>query len=213
MKNKFLVVAMLATTIFTSCNQDKLEDAPLNKETKVSRPYNMLMYKDIVAMLEHYDKTRKPLLENGLGFEDTRMNYYSIETIENYLVYVKTLAKEKNIKITGINFISAAYPYKTKHGTPNYQTNMFMPTTEIRGENVCFDPVYSTKDKIVTMKEMLAKYGYNWVYDTKRDYDNRNVVLKEVKDNLKNRETIEDQMSSAGNLSHKKPPYPDEDSN
>lgn len=158
-------------------------------------------------MLEHYDKTRKPVLENALGFEDTRMNYYSIETIENYLDYVKTLAKEKGIKVTGINFISAAYPLDTERGTPNYQTNMFMPTVEINGKNICFDPVHSTKDKIVTMKEMLAKYGYNWVYDTKRDYDSRNVVLKEVKDNFKNRETIEDQMSSAGNLSHKKPPY------
>ncbi|WP_435261534.1 hypothetical protein [Tenacibaculum sp. nBUS_03] len=158
-------------------------------------------------MLKYYDKTRKPILENALGFEDTRMNYYSIETIENYFDYAKALAKEKGIKVTGINFISAAYPVDTERGIPNYQTNMFMPTVEINGKNICFDPVQSTRDKIVTMKEMLSYYGYNWVYDSKEDYVNRNNLPKTEKQNFRSRDVLEDKMSSAGNLSHIKPPY------
>lgn len=206
MKNKFLVVATLATMIFTSCSQDKLVDAPIDKEAKVSRPYNALNYKELVPMLEHYDETRKPVLEKALGHEDTRMNYFSIETIENYLAYVKALSKEKGIRITGINFVSASYPENTTHGVPNYQTMVFMPTTEINGKNINFDPVQSSKENIVTVKQMLGNYGYNWVYDSKEDYENRNNPSKKIQKNFMKREIMEDSDSGTGNRGTISPP-------
>ena len=192
--------------IFTSCNQDKLVDAPTDKETKVSRPYNALNYKELVPMLEDYDKTRKPVLENALGFEDTRMNYFSIETIENYLAYVKTLAKEKGIKVTGINFVSASYP-KGMHGNENYQTMVFMPTTEVNGKNINFDPVQSSKGNVVTVKQMLASYGYNWVYDSKEDYENRNKPSKKVQQNFIKRDSKSDLESGVANYGNMTPPH------
>ncbi|MGG8496686.1 hypothetical protein ACQY1Q_09730 [Tenacibaculum sp. TC6] len=207
MKNKFLLVATLAAVVFTSCTQDKLEEAPKQEEARISRPYNALNYKELVPMLEHYDQTRKPVLEKALGYEDTRMNYYSIETIENYLTYVKNLAKEKGIKLTGINFVSAAYPNKTSHGVPNYQNLIFMPTTEVNGKNICFDPVQSTTDKVVTVKEMLAHYGYKWVYDSKEDYENRNKSDKELQQKKVYRNSMTDLESGTGNRGQISPPY------
>ncbi|PKH49482.1 hypothetical protein CXF68_01720 [Tenacibaculum sp. Bg11-29] len=206
MKNKFLVVATLATMIFTSCSQDSLDEASKEVGAKVSRPYNALNYKELVPMLEHYDETRKPILEKALGHEDTRMNYFSIETIENYLAYVKTLSKEKGIRITGINFVSASYPENTTHGVPNYQTMVFMPTTEINGKNINFDPVQSSEGNVVTVKEMLGDYGYNWVYDSKEDYENRNKLSKKVQQNFLKRESMKDLESSTGNRGTISPP-------
>ena len=165
------------------------------------------MYKEMVAMLEHYDKTRKPVLEKALGREDTRINFYSIETLETYLAYAKKVSQEKGIKLTGINIVSASYPESTKHGVPNYQTNMFMPTTEINGKNIAFAPDVSKEGKIVTMKEVLGEYGYNWVYDSKEDYDNRDQRSKELKENKKNRSLMVDIESEIGNLAHLTPPY------
>ena len=81
------------------------------------------------------------------------------------------MSEEKGIKLTGINIVSASYPENTLHGVPNYQTVMFMPTTEINGHNIAFAPEVSKNGKIITMKEILGKYGYNWIYDTKEDYE------------------------------------------
>lgn len=207
MKNKFLSIVAVAAMVLTSCTQDKLADAPSEEQAKVSRPYNALNYKELIPMLEHYDQTRKPVLEQALGYEDTRMNYFSIETIENYINYVKKLSEEKGIKFTGINFVSAAYPNKTSHGVPNYQNLVFMPTTEIDGKNICFDPVQSTKEKIVTVKEMLTNYGYNWVYDSKEDYENRKKSDKFLEQKRLTRESQEDLESGNSNFGNITPPY------
>ncbi len=207
MKNKLMLAFMAIALTMVSCSQDRIEEPSQNEIAEVSRPYNALNYLELVPMLEHYDKTRKPVLEEALGFEDTRMNYYSIETIENYLKYVKTLSREKGIKFTGINFVSAAYPENTGHGVPNYQNLLLMPTTEINGKNICFDPVQSTPEKIVTVKEMLASYRYNWVYDSKEDYDNRNKPNELVQRNFQNRSKSNYVESGAGNRGQISPPY------
>ncbi len=207
MKNKLMLGLMAAALTMVSCSQDRIEEPSQDETAEVSRPYNALNYLELVPMLEHYDKTRKPVLEEALGFEDTRMNYFSIETIENYIKYVKTLSREKGIKFTGINFVSAAYPENTGHGVPNYQNLLLMPTTKINGKNICFDPVQSTSEKIVTVKEMLASYGYNWVYDSKEDYDNRYKSNELILNNFKNRNQKSDIESGAGNHSTLAPPY------
>ena len=117
----------------------------------------MITYKEIIERLEDYDKTRKPVLEAALGYEDARINYYSIETLENYIAYVKQLSKEKGIEFTGINFVAGAYPKDGNYGTPGYQHIMFMPTANINGNNIGFDPMLSTNEKIVTIKERNKK--------------------------------------------------------
>ncbi|CAM1352435.1 hypothetical protein [Tenacibaculum ascidiaceicola] len=207
MKNYVLPLMASAILCLVSCSQDKTEDVLAEKTVKTAKPQNLLMYKEMVAMLEHYDKTRKPVLEKALGYEDTRINFYTIETLETYIAYMKKVSEEKGIKLTGINIVSASYPESTSHGTPNYQTTMFMPTTEINGRNIAFAPEASTENKIVTMKEMLGSYGYNWVYDSKEDYDNRDKVNKEIQQNILKREQKGDEESGTGNYGTLRPPY------
>ncbi|WP_428742624.1 hypothetical protein [Tenacibaculum sp.] len=203
----FFLATMVAIVSFMSCSQDKTEDALAEKTVKTAKPQNLLMYKEMVAMLEHYDETRKSVLEKALGYEDTRINFYTIETLETYLAYMKKVSEEKGIKLTGINIVSASYPETMQRGTPNYQTIMFMPTTEIEGKNIAFAPEVSTENKIVTMKEMLGGYGYNWVYDSKEDYDNRDKVNEETQENFLKRELKGDEVSGAGNYGQLSPPY------
>lgn len=204
---KILLVASIGVTSLLSCTQDKSTDVLIEKTIKTTKPQNLLMYKEMVAMLEHYDKTRKPILEKALGKEDTRINFYTIETLETYLNYVKKISQEKGIKLTGINIVSASYPENTLHGVPNYQTVMFMPTTEINGNNIAFAPEMSNNGEIITMKEVLGEYGYNWIYDTKEDYDDRNLVNKEIQKNFLNRNNNTDKESSNGNRGLLQPPY------
>lgn len=204
---KVLALAMVASAVtFVACQKEEDTLNTVSVEGKAAKPWNMISYKEMISMLEHYDKTRKPVLEEALGFEDTRINHYSIETLENYIKYVKQLSKEKGIKLTGINFVSGAYPKDSKEGVPNYQNIMLMPTTNINGKNVSYDPVQSTGKKIVTMKEMFTSFGYNWVYDSKEDYEKRNVVSKKVKDNFIKRKNLEDLESGVSNKTHLSPP-------
>lgn len=202
-----MIVLLTSTLAFTACQKEEKEILENQPTTSIERPWNMLTYKEMIQRLEYYDKTRKPVLEQALGFEDTRVNYYSLETIENYIKYVKQLSEKKGIEFTGINFVSGAYPKEANYGTPNYQHILLMPTTNINGKNIAFDPVLSTKDKVVTVKEMLASYGYNWIYDTKEDYNNRNVTKREIENNLKNRAAKKDIESGSGNFNNVAPPY------
>ncbi|WP_272151625.1 hypothetical protein [Tenacibaculum aiptasiae] len=204
---KKILVASIGVASLLSCTQDKSTDVLIEKTVKTAKPKNLLMYKEMVAMLEHYDKTRKSILEEALGREDTRINFYTIETLETYLNYVKNISQEKGIKLTGINIVSASYPENTLHGVPNYQTLMFMPTTEINGNNIAFAPELSNNGDIVTMKEILGEYGYSWIYDTKEDYNNRNLVNKELQKNFLNRNNNTDKESSNGNRGLLQPPY------
>ncbi|KAB1157202.1 hypothetical protein F7018_09720 [Tenacibaculum aiptasiae] len=204
---KFLLVASLGVATLLSCTQDKTSEVLIEKAVKTTKPKNLLMYKEVVEMLEHYDETRKPVLEKALGREDTRINFYTIETLEAYLNYVKKISQEKGIKLTGINIVSASYPEDSSHGIPNYQTNIFMPTTEINGRNIAFAPDASKNGEIVTMKEILSKYGYSWVYDSKEDYNNRKIKSKEIQKNSLMRDELIDSESANGNRSQLSPPY------
>ncbi|WP_420551691.1 hypothetical protein [Tenacibaculum aiptasiae] len=204
---KKILVASIGVASLLSCTQDKSTDVLIEKTVKTEKPKNLLMYKEMVAMLEHYDKTRKPILEEALGREDTRINFYTIETLEAYLNYVKKISQEKGIKLSGINIVSASYPENTLYGVPNYQTVIFMPTTEINGNNIAFAPEVSNNGEIVTMKEILGEYGYSWIYDTKEDYNNRNLVNKEIQKNFLNRNNNTDKESSNGNRGLLQPPY------
>lgn len=201
-----LVVLAISAITFVACQKEETPLGTITETELVQKPYNILMYKEMIAMLEHYDKTRKPVLEQALGFEDTRINHYSIDKLEKYIKYVKQLSKDKGIEFTGINFVSGAYPENTSEGVPNYQNIMFIPTTEIEGIQIGFDPLQSSKEKIVTIKEMLASYGYNWVYDSKEDYDNRNKKNKQLDENFNKREEMLDLESGTGNKTHLSPP-------
>ncbi len=206
-KTKILLLAAISIASILSCSQDKT-DSILSEETiKTAKPQNLLMYKEMAAMLEHYDETRKPILEKALGREDTRINFFTIETLETYLNYMKKASEEKGIKLTGINIVSASYPETTAHGTPNYQTVMFMPTTEINGKNIAFAIDASKQGEIITMKEKLFEYGYNWVYDSNEDYENRKSVSKEIQQNLLKRSETTDEESPVGNKGVLQPPY------
>ncbi|WP_428742623.1 hypothetical protein [Tenacibaculum sp.] len=180
------------------------------------RTKEMLNYKEIVAMLSNYDRTRIAPVEKTLGYEDTRANTFDFVQFKKYLAHVENMSKKANVKITGISFISAAKPdYKGTGKT--YQNLIYIPTTTINGKQIAFDPVQSAKQgKLVTFKEMLVSNGYKWIYDTKEEFEkgkrddyNYNIrVLRENKANFVSALTLdEESLSGAGNQGQLSPPF------
>ncbi len=108
---------------------------------------------------------------------------------------------KKNIPLTGINIISAAYSNKKSNPKEaGYQTLIFMPTTTIDGEHfVTFDPLISKKGMPITFKSILAKRNYNWYYDKSK--------LAKTKNALKQNDLLKNEDSAGSNKLGSVPPY------
>ena len=127
------------------------------------RPDVAITYPEMVAMLQQYDKTKKEVLTTtNNGEDDTRVNFFKLEDLKAYLAYIEKLSKEKNIELTGVNIISAAYPddYADEQKR-NYQTLIFMPTTKVNNAiNISFEPLQSENSKPKLLAEILREYEY-----------------------------------------------------
>lgn len=214
-----LSVVMMA--FFSSCEQKckKCEKNVLPEGTFTyadeGRTPEMLDYNKIVTMLRNYDQTRIRPLEEALGYEDTRVDNYNFEQFKKYLGRIENLSKKAGVKITGLSFIAAADPNYGKTGK-SYQDLIYIPTTTIKGKQIPFDPVQSLKQgRLVTFKEMLADNGYNWIYNTKKDFetgkrkDYNYSIERAQKQNKAGILTIQDpvDLSGAGNYGQLTPPF------
>ncbi len=163
---KLYFSALLCTLfLFTGC-----KDYVRGNGNSNDRPDIILTYPELVSMLQHYDKTRKQQFAAAVGKdEDTRINHFKLKDLKDYIAYIEKECKKKNIPLTGINFISGAYPdnYRLDPKKSNYQALIMMPATTIDGEeNVSFDPFKSEKGKPLSLKEILEGYSYtSWTYD------------------------------------------------
>lgn len=176
-------------------------------EKKVSKPTNLLSYKEIATMLTHYDNTKMKALTESLGKEDSRVINIPIEQLKNYIAYVEKLSREKSIEVTSLNFIMASYPddYKVDE-LKGFQTLFYLPATSINGEErVSFDPLYSTKGTPKLFRDILQKYNYTWRYDSKKQSDSKKSNSKQS-NAIHSKSMVIDEESSAGNRNHLSPP-------
>ncbi len=209
MKTNYLLTLLMAA-LFLSCGT-KVRDT---KTKDIScfeysgRPSQALTYKEVASMLDHYDNTKLGILKKttAKGGEDTRENFYPLEDLKAYIAYIEKLAKDKKIKLTGINIISAAYSKDSndanKHG---YQTLIFMPATTLKDgkERVSFDPLHSENGKPRLFAEILfSKFNYSY-----RGYQSNTTRTYMKSASLANTTDGDDMESSAANRTHISPPY------
>lgn len=194
---------MLFLACGTQNNDSKSTGVSEYKST--GRPAQALTYNEVVPMLKYYDDMKRDTLRKTTlnGGNDTRVNFYRLEDLKAYIAYVEKLAMDKNINITGINIISAAYPQDKKYGLKQgYQTLIFMPATTINGKkNVSFDPLYSGKESPKLFAEILySKFKYSF-----RGY-HPNTAEKKMR-SASFLQSPGDMESSAANRTHISPPY------
>jgi hypothetical protein len=200
--NKFIYVSLISLFLLGSCNEYK--NVKDNDGNNGKRPDIALTYPELISMLAHYDETKKNEQPKVNGTEDARIQFLEIDKLKAYIAYVEKLSKKKKIKLTGINFISAAYPKDDKYGAKkDYQTLIMMPATTIdKVERVSFDPLKSERGKPKSLKEILANYnGYNWYYDS--------IQIKRIASRnapKSARDGGEDDLSAAGNRMKPSPP-------
>ncbi len=181
------------------------------------RTKEMLTYPEIIEMLKKYDDSRIKPFEQAYGYEDTRMNIFNFDQFKKYLGHIENLSKKAGIRISGISFI---YGAKDHDGAEyGYNSLLYLPSTIVNGKEVLFDPVQSAKrGELVTFKEMLERYGYQWIYDNAEDYEqgkrkdnNYDLKSNQVKSGefrmVSNDGFGQEDESGAGNWGSIKPPY------
>ncbi|MEX6626460.1 hypothetical protein [Tenacibaculum salmonis] len=177
------------------------------------RTKEMLNYTEIIDALKLYDVTRISPIEKALGYEDSRINTFNFVQFKKYLGRIENLSRKLGVEITGISFISTAKQIDNTNDK-GYGSLIYLPSTTVNGQQVLFDPEQSVKQrKLVTFKEMLAKHGYNWIYDSKesyskgkrRDYNYKIELEQSVLSRGEQGGSGED--SGAGNYSNMTPPH------
>lgn len=179
------------------------------------RTKEMLNYPEVIKLLKTYDQSRTPILEEMLGYEDSRINTFNFIQFKKYLGHVENLSKRANIEMTGISFVSVAKP--DNNGGKGYASLLYIPSTTVNGSQILFDPLQSLKEgKLVTFKEMLERHGYRWIYDSAEDYkegkrkDNDYGLKTEMKRMMAVSNSLVEELedeSSAGDYAHYSPPY------
>ena len=171
-------------------------------------PKTLLTYPELITMLEYYDETRKEKFAELIGKdEDTRINYFTLTEVKEYIAYMEKQCRLLNIPLEGINFISASYPdnftedpKKSKH-----QTLIMMPATTVKGETmVSFDPFLSEKEDPMPLREVLERYRYDmWTYDS---LPYRSTTRKKMMQ-TKSSKSLSGGLSPGGNRAGVSPPY------
>jgi hypothetical protein len=176
------------------------------------RTKEMLSYPQVIEMLQVYDEHCIVPFEKAMGYEDARINTFDFVQFKKYLGHVENLSKKAGIAMTGISFISVGKLHADDGR--EYSSLIYMPSTTVGGAQVLYDPVQSYRSKaLVTFGEMLAKHGYQWIYDTKETYkkgkrkDNKYQLPVMMKATNSLRDGNDFEESGAANLSHLTPPY------
>lgn len=172
-------------------------------------PKMLLYYSELVPMLEHYDETRKEEFGRIIGKrEDTRIVYFTLQEIKEYIAYMEKACNDKNIPFEGINFISASYPesHTEDPRKRKFQTLIMMPATTVAGESkVSFDPFQSGDNDPMPLKDILKKYNYTtWAYDT---LANRTSSRQKMMQSRSSSRDVGTDLSPGGNRGQMSPPY------
>lgn len=99
---------------------------------KMEAPEQTISIKQAEVLQQEFVQTRADAINQHLGYEDTRDFWFSIETMEDYIAYVKSEGTAKGYNNMGIRVYFAAYPKNMKEegADPGYSTVILVPTTQ-----------------------------------------------------------------------------------
>lgn len=120
-------------------------------------PRHLITIKEAKKQLNNFKKAHP----GYNGEEYALRSWISIQELEKYLAYVKEVSADKNLKITGIEFIYSQYqegkPNMPNHSNEDYGlTLMFAPTIVSEGKNVGIDVLNSKVDEPLKLSDVFS---------------------------------------------------------
>ena len=118
---------------------------------------NLITMRTAAEYIENYARFRKNFKQKN--FKPVESVQFSIEGMQDYLKYVKSLSCLRGVSVSGIRVVNAVYPSNhpdTKKR--NQQTVLFIPTfRNEKGEDEAFDPLYVEDGKPMDLGELLKQ--------------------------------------------------------
>lgn len=118
---------LMAVLVLSCSKQEEKEVDTANAAADYSAPSKLISVEEAKAMQDRYVNTRFNFVTQGLGHQDTREFWWSLDDLEAYMRYVREKSKEQGVETPGIRFYLGAYEPGHKNGT----TTLFLvPTKE-----------------------------------------------------------------------------------
>jgi hypothetical protein len=153
MRSKFFSTVAIAFTLmlvicFSSCDHPAIP------------PQQVLTYDEANAIEEHYIETRYTILNDTLGFEDTREFWFSLDSLKKYIAYVEYEAKKKELRNLGVRIYFGAYPPNSNYPDAGFSTVFIVPTAQAATSTLQrgFVPIQPTNENIEGL--MPLNYGH-----------------------------------------------------
>ena len=137
---------------------------------------SLIKMRTAAEMIDRYDQFRKN--QQNDNFQWVQSIQFSIQGIEDYLKYVKTLSRLNGVKVSGIRVFNAIYsPNHADEKKRNQHTVLFIPTYRCNNEDVAFDPLYIQDGKPEDLSKLLNEATQVAGPDRKDEKDTENLVV------------------------------------
>ena len=154
----FLLFIAFALTI-TSCEKPQ-KYFEFDEDARDSMLTHIIPLKDAIDSYKDYGKSRNNILKDTLRkkykddkFEDTRMVWFDIETIKQYLIYVEEESKKAGVDPKGIQFYFSVNSEKASGKKKNHQSFFIAPT--IARDSVQSGYTLDSNGKVILLKDKL----------------------------------------------------------
>ncbi|RKN82634.1 hypothetical protein [Ulvibacterium marinum] len=104
------------------------KDRPSSKE--VPPPSQTISMEQARTLQREFVGTRSDIINKTLGFEDTRDFWFSLDSLEQYIRYVRSESTKQGLEDLGLRIYYAAYPEESKEKWPDpgFSTVIIVPT-------------------------------------------------------------------------------------
>lgn len=152
------VLALTACSKEPPAKNTETENVKTESAERLANPKNLISLEKAKEQLENYNQAHP----EELGDEYALRTWISIEDLKAYIQYIEVSSAEKEIEVTGIDFIHAQYksaaPGSANPENKTYdKTLMLAPTYGSGSANIAFDPIYSEKGKPKDLKVLLSE--------------------------------------------------------
>lgn len=144
-----VIVLFFGLTLFLSCEDPK------------EAPQQAISIEEANRLEEEFKQSRSRILNQALGFEDTRDFWFSLDTLKKYIEYVEYEGKKMGKQNLGIRVYFAAYPNNSNYPDPGYSTVFLVPTAQgnpdlkVQG----FFPIAPPNEPIDSLKALNYSMG------------------------------------------------------
>lgn len=113
-----LMVGLLTVFLFSAC------------EDIIDPPQQSISVEEANVLEEEFVQTRGRIINEALGYTDTRDFWFSLDTLKQYIAYVEQEGKKRGKQNLGMRIYFAAYPSEGNYPEPGYATVFLVPTSE-----------------------------------------------------------------------------------